>query len=238
MADLQVALAPWDLKGRSWVFPVSFPAGWSTPYQADVLSSGGEFIGGLGLVQVISYSDSPVDDELIYVPGRWKYADGTKAFRITQIYVSSKASTTNGRKNWNIPKQVASFDIKTAADGTTTISVSHPGVSTPFFKASVKSIPIISALSIYSNTSIVGKYFMLVQPPLPAGEAPEEVATSQWATLVPVIKGPVSLRRMTPALAGKVGDGVGFPAVTPWSFAFCMEKLDMEFGIATMQDAV
>jgi hypothetical protein len=61
------------------------------------------------------------DDELIYIPGRWKYADGSVAFRITRIYVSSKESTENGeriptksqrethdkagRRNWNIPSQ-------------------------------------------------------------------------------------------------------------------------------------
>lgn len=37
------------------------------------------------------------DDELIYNPGLWKYRDGTKGFRITRIYVSSKASTFNGK---------------------------------------------------------------------------------------------------------------------------------------------
>ncbi|KAJ7485614.1 hypothetical protein FB451DRAFT_1554492 [Mycena latifolia] len=247
MPDLQVVLAPWKLKGRSWVFPVSplsatssFPAGWSAPYQADTLSSGGKFIGGLGIVQVVSYSESPVGpyDELVYVPGRWKYSDGTKAWRITQIYVSSKDSTLNGRKNWNIPKHVANIDISTASDGTTTISANHPGTSAPFFKASTKSISVLSSLSIYSSTSLLGKFFTLVQPPLPAGEKPEDVATSQWATLTPVLKGSTSLRTMTPGLAGKVGDGVGFPAVAPWSIAFSMDDLDIDFGTPVMQDAV
>ncbi|KAJ7126190.1 hypothetical protein C8R44DRAFT_781303 [Mycena epipterygia] len=247
MNGLEVVSAPWNLKGRSWVFPVSalpttssFPAGWCTAYQADALSSGGEFIGGLGLVQIVSYSESPVGpyDELIYVPGRWRYSNGTKAFRITQIYVSTKESTMNGRKNWNIPKQVANFDITTTSDGTTNISVSHPGSSTPFFKASVNSIPVLSSLSIPSNTSIVGKFFMLMQPPLPAGETPEEISTGQWAALTPVIKGSTSIRKLTPGLAGKIGDGAGFPAVAPWSIAFSVENLAMEFGVPTLQDAV
>ncbi|KAJ7167415.1 hypothetical protein C8R43DRAFT_985228 [Mycena crocata] len=248
MSDLQIAPAPWkSLRGRSWVFLVSaqsstssFPAGWSSAYQADALSSGGEFIGGPGVMQVVSYTESPVGpyDELIYVPGRWKYSDGTKAFRITQIYVSSKESTINGRKNWNIPKQVASFDIRTTPDGSTDISVGHPGAPQPFFKASVKSIPILSSLSIPASSSILGAYYMLMQPPLPAGEAPEEVATEQWASLIPVLKGSTSVRKMTPGLAGKVGDGAGFPAVTPWSIAFSMENLDMECGISAFHDTV
>ncbi|KAJ7104470.1 hypothetical protein B0H15DRAFT_767061 [Mycena belliarum] len=268
MADLQVAPAsvvypcifgifvdpvqsPWKLKGRSWIFPLaplskvsSFPAGWSTPYQAEALSTGGTFIGGIGQVQIVSYSESPVgereiiDDELMYVPGRWKYSDGTKAWRITQIYVSTRVSIMNGRKNWNIPKHLADFDISTTSDGTTTISVSHPGTSVPFFKASTKKIPVVSSLSIHSSTSVFGKYFGLVQPPLPVGEVPENVGTSQWAALTPILRGSTSLRTMTPGLAGKAGDGVGFPAVAPWPIAVSMENLDVEFGEAVMQDGV
>jgi len=247
MTDIQVAPAPWKLKGRSWAFLVSplsstssFPAGWSSAFQADALSSGGEFIGGLGIVQIVSYSESPIGpyDELIYVPGRWKYSDGTKAFRITQIYVSTKESTMNGRKNWNIPKQVASFDIKTRSSGATDISVSLPGALSPFFKASVHSIPVLSSLSIPTSTSLLGKYFGLMQPPLPAGPESEEVATTQWASLTPVLKGSASLRKLVPELDGKVGDGAGFPAVVPWSIGFTMENLDMEFGVATMHDGV
>lgn len=247
MADLQVAPAPWKLKGRSWIFPLaplskvsSFPAGWSTPYQAEALSTGGTFIGGIGQVQIVSYSESPVGpyDELMYVPGRWKYSDGTKAWRITQIYVSTRVSIMNGRKNWNIPKHLADFDISTTSDGTTTISVSHPGTSVPFFKASTKKIPVVSSLSIHSSTSVFGKYFGLVQPPLPVGEVPENVGTSQWAALTPILRGSTSLRTMTPGLAGKAGDGVGFPAVAPWPIAVSMENLDVEFGEAVMQDGV
>ncbi|KAJ7728955.1 hypothetical protein DFH07DRAFT_850672 [Mycena maculata] len=247
MSEIQVAPAPWKLKGRSWMFPVSplgsassFPAGWSTAYQADALSAGGEFIGGLGIVQVVSYTESPVGpyDELVYVPGRWKYSNGTKAFRITQIYVSTKESTMNGRKNWNIPKNVAHFDIKTASDGTTEISVGHTADSAPFFKVSVKPIPVISSLSIHSSTSTFGSYLGLMQPPVPAGETPEAVATTQWSALTPVFAGSTSLRSMTPGLAGKIGDGVGFPAVTPWSIVAAIENMDMEFGIPTLHDTV
>ncbi|KAJ7634945.1 hypothetical protein FB45DRAFT_478174 [Roridomyces roridus] len=248
MTDIPIAPAPWNLKGRSWIFPVSplsaktsFPAGWCSPFQAEALASGGEFIGGLGLIQVVSYSDSPVGpyDELIYVPGRWKYPNGSKGFRITQIYVSSKASTLNGRKNWNIPKQVANFEINTSSDGTTNISVSHTGSSTPFFQASVQPITLLSSLAIRSSTSILGSYFSLMQPPLPAGTEPEVVETTEWASLTPVLRGATSLRKATPGLSsGKVGDGLGFPAVAPWSVAFLMEDLDIEFGVPTMQKEI
>ncbi|KAJ7037981.1 hypothetical protein C8F04DRAFT_1090913 [Mycena alexandri] len=246
-SSIKVAPAPWKLKGRSWIFLVSalsstssFPAGWSSAYQADALSSGGEFIGGLGLIQIVSYAESPVGpyDELIYVPGRWKYSDGTKAFRITQIYVSTEESTLNGRKNWNIPKQIANFDIKTGSDGTTDISVTQPNASSPFFKASIKSIPILSSISVPSNTSILGSYYKLMQPPLPAGENPEDVATHQWASLIPTLSGSTTFRKLVPGLDGKVGDGAGFPAIVPWSFGFGMENVTLGFGIPTAYDTV
>ncbi|KAJ7640765.1 hypothetical protein DFH06DRAFT_1334488 [Mycena polygramma] len=247
MSDIQIIPAPWQLKGRSWtalVAPLSkttsFPAGWCSGYQADTLSSGGEFIGGLGVIQIVSYSESPIGpyDELVYVPGRWKYSDGTKAFRITQIYVSSKESAMNGRKNWNIPKSVASFNIKTGPNGETNIAVSHPGASSPFFKASFTPISLLSSLSIYASTSIAGNFFSLVQPPLPAGEQPEEVATDQWVAFRPPVKGSASVRGMVAGLDGKVGDGVSFPAVAPWSIGFTMKNLSMEFVVPTMHDVI
>ncbi|KAF7316258.1 hypothetical protein MIND_00144400 [Mycena indigotica] len=253
MSDIQLAPAPWKLKGRSWVFPVSglkdntsFPAGWATEYQAEALSSGGEFIGGLGTVQVVSYSESPVGpyDELIYVPGRWKYANGTKAFRVTQIYVSSKESTLNGRRNWNIPKHVAKFSITTDASQTTNIAVTHPNASAPFFKASVRRIPVLSSLSAPASTTLLGSYFSLMQPPLPAGPNPEDVATDKWASLTPTLRGSTSIHRVVPELesgtnAGKVvGDGQGFPAIVPWSTAFMMDHLVVDFGVPTFHGSI
>ncbi|KAJ6588678.1 hypothetical protein B0H19DRAFT_1205969 [Mycena capillaripes] len=242
MTDIQATPAPWELKGRSWASLVSslaatssFPAGWSSAYQAEALSSGGEFIGGFGVIQVISYSESPVVD---LCPGRWKYSDGTKAFRITQIYVSTKESVMNGRKNWNIPKHIAGFDITTRSDGVTDISVGLPGASSPFFKASFKPITILSSLAIPTSTTLLKNFFALMQPPLPAGEESEEVATDQWAALTPVLKGSTSLRTLVPGLNGKVGDGIGFPAVVPWSIGFAMENLKMDFGVPTMHDAI
>ncbi|KAJ7064948.1 hypothetical protein C8F01DRAFT_1128849 [Mycena amicta] len=251
MSDIQLAPAPWKLKGRSWVFPLSalgkqasFPPGWAAEDQAETLSSGGDFIGGLGLIQVVSYSESPVGpyDELIYVPGRWKYSNGTKAFRITQIYVSTKESTLNGRRNWNIPKRVANFSITSDSSGTTHISVTPSGSSTPFFKASVQRIPIVSSLRVPTSTKLLGSYYALTQPPLPAGPNPEDVSTDKWASLIPVMRGAASVHKLVPELDGGaqkvVGDGKGFPALAPWSVVLMMDNVDMEFGVPTFQDEV
>ncbi|KAK7044534.1 hypothetical protein R3P38DRAFT_3176784 [Favolaschia claudopus] len=246
--QLRDAPAPWKLKGRTWAFLVSpsgsatsFPAGWSDPIEVDALATGGEFIGGVGVVQIVSYDESPVGpyNELIYVPGRWKYSDGTKAFRITRIYVSTKESTMNGRRNWNTPKHLAKFDIKTnPSDGSVDISVSHPNAASPFFQASVQRVLGLSALSIPTSTSFLGQYFSLMQPPLPVGTDPEEVATEQWAYLTPILKGSASVRKLIPKMNNRIGDGVGFPALIPWTWGFAMDRVEMDFGRATMYDAV
>ncbi|KAF8882445.1 hypothetical protein BD779DRAFT_1543337 [Infundibulicybe gibba] len=248
MSSVALAPAPWKLKGQSWLFTLSglsstsnFPAGFATEAGAEVLASGGEFIGGQGLAQLVSYSESPVGpyDELIYIPGRWKYPNGRVGFRITRIYVSTKESTENGRINWNIPKQVADFDFKPGTDGVSmSFAVRHPGSTTPFFQATLKPIALVSSLGIPFSTTILGKFFSLVQPPLPAGDKPEEVATNKWAALTPIMKGNVYLGRVTPGIDGKVGDGAGFPAVTPWSICVCMDNVDLDFGIPDIFDSL
>ena len=70
----------------------------------------GKYVGGLGLTQIIRYSETPVGtyDELLTSPGFFSHvgSDGKKRedARITGIWVSQEATLMNGRKNWNIPK--------------------------------------------------------------------------------------------------------------------------------------
>ena len=56
-----VFFSPWTLKGRTWIFALSgisktasFPAGFADPTEAEALVSGGEFVGGFGMIQVSS----------------------------------------------------------------------------------------------------------------------------------------------------------------------------------------
>lgn len=64
------------------------------------------------MAQIIRYSETPVGpyDELAILPGTFSGVgrDGGKRrdSRITGIWVSSKETLINGRKNWNIPKSV------------------------------------------------------------------------------------------------------------------------------------
>lgn len=252
---IQVAPAPWVLKGRSWTFILSglpktssFPAGWSSEWQAEAEAAGGEFIGGQGTVQVISYSESPVGpyDELVYAPGKWKYADGTKGFRVTRIYVSSKDSTWNGRKNWNIPKQVASFNYhRDASSNVWSLSVSHPSSpDSPFFKVTVRPITVLSSIGFPYNTKLLGSFLTLVQPPLPKGPLEEEAETDKWCTLIPAMIGRgrlVSVHAdLDPSEEGgsmRLADGIRFPNVELWKLALALEDLTIDFGVPTWKDS-
>jgi hypothetical protein len=170
-------------------------------------SMSGEFLGGLGLIQIIRYKDSPVGpyDELLISPGFWKYdhtdKDGNveerKNIRITRIYVSQKYTAYNGRNNWNIPKHLARFDWTENSWGETTVKIypydttgdekeSYPA-SKPWFQAVFKP-ELLSGLPFTSDLySILGANTTLAQPPLPSKDSKygELVGTKHWAATIP-----------------------------------------------------
>lgn len=80
---------------------------------------------------------------------------------------------------------------------------------------------------------MLGVYFCIIQPPLPAGPHPEEVETPEWAQLIPGMKGNARLTWITPEINGKMGNGVDFPAIVPWSSGVYIDKLEVDFGVAT-----
>ena len=120
---IPVAPPPWLLKGTtiySFMLYISPSHANSldksfiySPLEANSSFSDGKHVGGLGLVQVIRYPDSPVGayDELLLVPGNVEYEkelagnDGNKTMqkgknlRLTRIYVSRKETSWNGRKS-------------------------------------------------------------------------------------------------------------------------------------------
>jgi hypothetical protein len=118
---IPVALPPWKLKGTIYTFMIYVSA-----KEAQILSSDKSFlysplearsdfakdklVGGLGMVQVIRYWESPVGpyDEFVMSPGTFEYDgevrpnDGKTAvvkknMRVTRIYVSQKDTCWNGR---------------------------------------------------------------------------------------------------------------------------------------------
>ena len=64
------------------------------------------------MAQIVRYTETPVGpyDELLILPGYFNgvgtAGEKRKDLRITGIWVSQEATLMNGRRNWNIPKQV------------------------------------------------------------------------------------------------------------------------------------
>ena len=114
-APIELAPAPWTLKGT--VYSITFvpssknlPKKAFAPLERQYASAiEGEYIGILGQIQIIRYTDSPVGpyDELLIVPGFFKYnytgpsgeTEERKNVRVSRIYVSQKYTCWNGRKS-------------------------------------------------------------------------------------------------------------------------------------------
>jgi hypothetical protein len=122
--------APWTLKGTIYAFIIYISAKDATnlsseesflysPLEADSSFANNEPVGGLGMVQVIRYSESPVGpyDELVMIPGNFKNPpeakpnsskSGTskrKNLMVTRAYVSQEKTCWNGRTSkgpWQI----------------------------------------------------------------------------------------------------------------------------------------
>ncbi|KAF5009504.1 hypothetical protein FDECE_4293 [Fusarium decemcellulare] len=175
-------------------------------------SSSSRALGGLSMLQILRYRDSPVGayDEMILAPGSFEYEREDQSGRrikrrnpkITRIYVSQRDTCYNGRKNWNVPKHLARFAWTSNTDGSTTVQVyPHDTVANPdsasessspspvpFFQATFK--PIRFAPSFPFKTTWVnylGFESTLVLPPLPAGSGSQDElpGTDRWCSVVP-----------------------------------------------------
>ncbi|KAF3914822.1 hypothetical protein ABW20_dc0103537 [Dactylellina cionopaga] len=196
---------PWECKGESWWFtcyPMSgnkkvYP-GSTNPLDFHPGANDG-FEGGLGMIMVVRYSQTPVGpyDELLYIPGYFSTPHATSSrYRITNIYVSSKETTYNGRRNWNIPKHLAVFNFdKSETTGHTRITVAHPETpDSPFFAAVIKNIPIVSSIPVPLSTSVFPMNLEFHQPEIRAVDTPEgkangEIATETWKSYKPWMGG-------------------------------------------------
>ncbi|KAL7778273.1 hypothetical protein CFE70_004950 [Pyrenophora teres f. teres 0-1] len=196
-APIELAPAPWTLKGT--VYTVTFvplstrlPTKAYAPLERQYASAvEGKYIGILGQIQIIRYTDSPVGpyDELLIVPGFFKY-NYTDAS-------GKKEEKKNVRVNWNIPKHLARFDWVEKGNGETTVKV-YPHDTTgdlseskpaekPWFQATFKpNLPIGIPFST-DLYGLLGVNTTLAQPPLPSGNGSydELPGTDHWAATVP-----------------------------------------------------
>jgi len=272
--DITHVPAPWKLKGTVYLFPFwTNKADFATAKSAGLafsplegnsdyaLPEGNEYLGGLGMVQIIRYTESPVGpyDELIILPGFWKHVveeNGErvkkKNNRITRIYVSQKYTCWNGRKNWNIPKHLASFEFKETPDGSTSIKVFHHNVpsdpteaspsKSPLFQASFKPIPLVPSFPTSTNLlKYLGFDATLVQPPLPEGKDASQgelPGTDKWCAIVP---GQYTRRATVGWMDLQQGQGETefenfWPGMKRWHVGVRMEDAEITFGEGTYWD--
>ncbi|ORY14191.1 hypothetical protein BCR34DRAFT_599389 [Clohesyomyces aquaticus] len=186
------APAPWKTKSECyWLFVTlrKLPAGVYDALEAGLEKDTGEFKGGLGVIMVVRYANTPVGtyDELILIPGNYAVpqpsASGPpkipkKALRITRIYVSQRTTAYNGRVNWNIPKHLARFSFSapptpagSSPPESLTVKVFAPSTADgdgaqPFFSVTLKPwrwVPPIAFSSKWLPVSTTQ-----AQPPIPA----------------------------------------------------------------------
>jgi len=128
--------APWHLEGRGFMVLYKFNRDFLK--EKAFLPLVGEIApaGGLGALMIVDYSisDAGPYSELLFIPGK-VHVNGGRWHRITKIYVSTMDSVLNGRKNWAIPKEPATFHFS-RKDNLETIEVENDGGA--FFKTDIK----------------------------------------------------------------------------------------------------
>jgi hypothetical protein len=101
---------PWTLRGDAWVLLLRPEVVRREPphLPAEVRA---RRLRGPSIVMFVDYAESPVGPyrELLYIPGRFDFGAGLRAWSITRILVSTRESVVNGRLNWGIPKELADF---------------------------------------------------------------------------------------------------------------------------------
>ncbi|KAM7184704.1 hypothetical protein V8F20_012105 [Naviculisporaceae sp. PSN 640] len=202
-----IAPGPWKTRATSIIIPLwtssatasNLPAKAYHPLEATspfASTACGKPLTSMGFIQLVRYHDTPAGtyDEMVLIPGLFTYptetADGKKkdktARRITRIYVSQKHTAWNGRRNWNIPKHLASFSWTESSpspgiiitkikvyphDTTVPYDPSESTPSTvPFFQCTlqtVKYIPSFPFRSTWLRPFGYGLDMTLVQPPVP-----------------------------------------------------------------------
>lgn len=121
-----LAPAPWQLRAQAYLLALKFAE--TSPFTA-LAGLVEPRIGPLAFALFVDYAEAPVGPyrELLFIPGTYRF--GAQRWpSITKIYVSTQASIDNGRRNWAIPKELASFDVSYGVDGVDRIRMDVDGV--------------------------------------------------------------------------------------------------------------
>ncbi|KAI9805903.1 MAG: hypothetical protein M1825_000517 [Sarcosagium campestre] len=258
---------PWTCKCSSYWLPFystspSLPENAYSPLEAaypgfSAENEAGAFRGGLGMVQLVRYSDTPAGayDELLVIPGAFDVpGTGSKNSRITRIYVSQNDTLYNGtprsaaqlisRKIWGIPKHIArfSFTHPPASPGVPESQAplkvevfppSAPEGSPPFFKALLQPFTWTPSLPFSTKTlPYVGIDAALVQPPLPADpDWPELAGTQRWLKTLALLQSPRTKGMWVQTFPADPSVAEWWPAVKPWRFGMWLEDATLSFPV-------
>ncbi|KND92364.1 hypothetical protein TOPH_03041 [Tolypocladium ophioglossoides CBS 100239] len=217
-------------------------------------------VGGLGMIQIIRYRDSPVGpyDELLVVPGSYDWSrdgpDGRPEVgrnpRISRIYVSQKHTCFNGRINWNCPKHLARFDwdfgpndsvsVKVYPHDTTGDVTESAPSTVPWFQASFSPISYAPSFPFATRwVNYLGFDTTLVMPPLPRGKGSqgELPSTKNWCSIVPMqYSRTTRVGWFDLAQRDDTGKVVGvhenfWPGLGRWQLGLKMENADLSFDL-------
>ncbi|KAJ3530063.1 hypothetical protein NM688_g7764 [Phlebia brevispora] len=251
-----VAPSPWECKGEFfWLFGY---ASSSMPYPTGAAfgdlerdsayaqaKETGEYKGGIMNVMIVRYKDTNAGpyDEIIFSPGTFTVPPtGKIAQRITRIYVSTKESVFNGRRNWNIPKHLAHFTF-TPSDASSPkalpysrITVASPETpDKPFFAVDLTPTMLLGSGIIPFNTKYLPMSTDMAHPPLPQSPNWREdalVGTDRWCLMPLLMKGKAGFFRCKGGLEdGKYGDNEAFPDFRPWSVGMWLRDFELEFPV-------
>jgi hypothetical protein len=115
LPDVPRVPAPWSLRGHAWMVLLRLPAG--DPARTAFVPAGlRETVkSAFSVLMCVAYDEAPCGPyrELLFIPGTMSFGDG-RFPSISRIVVSTWESVVNGRLNWGIPKDRATFDWSTA----------------------------------------------------------------------------------------------------------------------------
>lgn len=109
--------APWELEGEGYIIPF---------FNTNPIKNKGlirslreKQKSKVGFIIIVRYSKSNVGpyDEILFVPGKVKFMNKL-FYTISNIFVSTKKSVVNGKKNWGIPKKLAKFKFEKSSSCT------------------------------------------------------------------------------------------------------------------------
>ncbi|MGE5605223.1 MAG: acetoacetate decarboxylase family protein [Bacteroidota bacterium] len=150
MAEL--VAAPWNLTGDGYIMSFKFPANFIDGNCFLSAEQKKAYAGGTGCIMLANYQSSNVGpySELLFIPGKFNY-HRKKLYTVSKIYVSTEASLRNGRNNWGLPKELATFSFTKDGNNIEKIKITHEGapIMDIVIQASGLPLPVNTCLTPY-----------------------------------------------------------------------------------------